>query len=281
VTLPAPASVPDRATGVADRPGEGVNVAVAGIPDPAAVTATEDGYTGPSAGTLGRLAAAADAVDAAGGVLHAPVPDFTAAGPWLVVEPLDGRLATVAKGTGTVTVTLSAPTGHLDARLRGLRDRVDAVFEAARPTHDRYPVDRDEFGAFTPGLTTTEPAAVTVEEDGVTVTLDVATTPATTAAAIRQQFEAPAAVQDVAVTIDQGVERATPPPALRDAAEAAVAETLGDWAYEWLPGPSLFTQVPGGQKLAVGTGHPGADTYSHEAYRQLRAILTATMEAWG
>ncbi|MFB6104111.1 MAG: hypothetical protein ABEJ57_03375 [Halobacteriaceae archaeon] len=280
MSLPAPDAVPDRAATVADRSTDSVNVVVAGIPDPEAVTLTDDGYTGWSSGALGRLAAATDAVDAAGATLHAPIPDFSASGPWLVVEPLAGRLATVAKGTGTATVTLPAPSGHLDARVRELRDRIDAVLEAARPSHERYPVDRDEFEAFTPGLTTTEPSAVAIEDDGVTVTLDVGTTPATTAAAIRQRFEDLEAVQSVTVTFDHGVERATPPAALRDAAEAALAETLGDWTYEWLPGPSLFTQVPATEKLAVGTGHPDAESFSADAYHQLGSILTATLEGY-
>lgn len=282
--LPAPDAVLGRATRVAEdtRPGltdvDTVNVVVAGDPAPEPVTTGDDGYVGETAGAVGRLAAAAAAVEAGPGVLHHPEPTYTAAGPWVVVEPLDDRLATVAKGTGIVEVTIAAPTGFLDQRLTTLRDRLTAVLEASRPTHDRYPVDRDEGGVFTTGLTTFDLESVSVG-DPITVTFAMTTTPTTSAESVRSRFQAVDGVETVAVTVDHGVERGTPPDWLRRAAETAADTVFGDWAYEWLPGPSLFTRVPDPAKLAVGTGTPGTPAYDADAYTKLRTLLEALLTA--
>lgn len=264
----------DRASGV-DRVGD---VDRAGVDRASGVDRADGAYEGPDAGTVGRLAAAAAALsDAPGGCLHYPDPDVSAPGPWLVVEPLAGRLATVARGRATVTVEVGTPDGHLDARLRTCRDRLDALLEAARPRHDTYPLDRDERAVFTRGLAAVELAGVATEP--FTVTFDVRTTPATSTADLRARFADVAGVERTTVAVEHGVERAAPPAGLRAAAEAAAAATVGDWEYEWLPGPTAFCAVPGGGKLALGTGEPGADRFDAAAYAACRDLLRETLAA--
>lgn len=281
-TLPAPETVLPEAIDVTDRTAanhddpDAINVVVAGTASAEDITLDDGGYHGVAAGDVGRLAAATHAVETGGGQLHAPVPEYTAAGPWVVVDALGGRLATVAKGKAMVTVTLTPPAGHLDARITELQDALVTLLDAARPTHDIYPVDRDELGVFTTGLPTFELIDVTVEAQP-TVTFAASTTPATSVDDLDDRFRQLEPVESVTAEMTHGVERADPPPWLRAAAERAANRVFGDWEYEWLPGPGQFTWLPDASKLAVGTGGPDDETFTTEAYDQLRRLLQAIL----
>jgi hypothetical protein len=253
-------------------------------------------YEGPNAGDLGRLAATAAAVDAVGrdrACLHHPEPTATAAGPWLVVEPLAGRLSTVHAGRGRLAVHLAPVdgTGGVDAALRGVREAVSAVVDAVRPTHERYPVAADAEGVFTRGMTTCSFAGVDVPGDagagtsGVpgggppTVRFDVSTTPATAASAVESRVTGLDVVRSARFEPTVGVARGDPPATLRAAAEAAAAAVRGDWEYEWFPRPTAFSRLPTTAKLALGTGRPGAGSFDDAAHRSLLATLRRTLAA--
>lgn len=286
--LPAPSTVPDAAADLAAETAgwvgdpEVVNVLVAGPRQPAAGPAgvsvdgieLDDGaYGGPASGAIGRLAAATAALDeGSGACLHYPDPDLSARGPWLIVEPLGGQLATVARGRATVAVKIDPPTGHLDARLRGYRGTLEGVIDAARPRHEHYPVDRDELGVFTRGLTAIELDHVTAVDE-FTATFGALTTPHTRAAELRERFRAVESVERVDVDIETAVEESAPSTRLRSAVEDAAAAVMGDWSYEWLTRPTVFAEVSSRDKMAVGTGDPSADHFDFLAFETGRDLL--------
>lgn len=293
--LPVPESVPDRAGDLAERTagvdGPAVNVRVAPVDggfDPASVELGEGGYEGENAGDLGRLAAAVDAVeraDAPGTArLHYPDPDPGAEGPWLVVEPLSGRLSTVHAGRGRLVVSLTHLPPGVDAGLRAIRERLCDLLDAVRPDHERYPVERDEEGVFTRGMTTLSLAGVDTDERGgdeVTVRFDVSTTPATRADEVESLVSDLACVREGRYGTVAELVRADPPRSLLRAAEAATERAVGDWEYEWFPEPTEFSRLPAGSKLALGTGRPGAASFGNEAYERCRAMLAGTVERFG
>jgi hypothetical protein len=262
MTLPDPATVVSEA-GESLATGT-VNVAITGTADPETVSATEAGYAGESAGTLGRLAAAT-ATDAA---VHYPDPDFTSDGPWLVLAPLSGFVSTVAAGRGRATVTLDGDGP--------VADRIAALLDAARPRHDHYPVAEDERGAFTKGMTTFALDSISVGES-LTATFDVSTTPGTSRSRVESQFAGVPGLTTVEYESIVGVERASPDAELRGAVEGAHREVRGDCEYEWLPEPGVFAAIPGGEKVALGTGRPGAERFSVEQYRSCVDLLAATV----
>lgn len=287
--LPAPSTVPGAAADLARETSDGVedagvaNVLVAGTRHLAGRTAdgTDDvieredgGYQGAASGAFGRLAAAVAGVEEqTAACLHYPDPDATAPGPWLVVEPLGGRLATVAKGLATVTVEMERPTGHLDARLRSGRDHIDRVIEAARPRHQLYPVERDELGTFTRGLVEFELEHVAVDGE-FTATFGARTTPRSAPAQLRDRFRDVEGVEAVEASVVTDVEHAEPSTRLRQAVEDAAAAVVGDWSYEWLPGPTAFGAVSSDDKIALGTGDPNDDRFDLEAFETGRDLLT-------
>lgn len=294
--LQAPAAVQGLAADLASETAAHVddpdvaNVLVAGTRQladgptdaPAEVIEREDGgYHGPASGALGRLAVAVAAVEAqTGACLHYPDPVAAAPGPWLVVEPLGGRLATVAKGRATVTVEMERPSGHLDARLRAGRDRLDSVIEAARPRHEHYPVERDERGTFTRGLVEFDLERIAVD-DGFTVTFSALTVPRSGPDQLRNRFRDVEAVESVDVSVETEVEHAEPSARLRQAVEDAAAAVVGDWSYEWLPGPTAFGSVPSDERMALGTGNPNDDRFGREAFETGRDLLTEAIENLG
>jgi hypothetical protein len=287
--LRAPAAVKDVAADLARETAGRVddprvaNVLVAGTRELAEgpIEDTDDGieredgeYHGPASGALGRLAAAVAAIEGqTGACLHYPDPVAAAPGPWLVVEPLGGRLATVAKGRTTVTVELERPTGHLDARLRAGRDRLDSVIEAARPRHQHYPVERDELGTFTRGLVEFELEHIATD-DGFTVTLGALTVPRSGPDRLRDRFRDVEGVESVDVSVETEVEHAEPSTRLRQAVEDAAAAVVGDWSYEWLPAPTAFGSVSSDDRMALGTGDPSDDRFDREAFETGRDLLT-------
>jgi hypothetical protein len=285
--LPAPGVVPERARVVAGEPaGRALDLLVAGDPDPAGVEAVDEGraYEGDGAGDLGRLAAAVAAAETRDVRLHHPEADATSAGPWLVIEPLAGRLATVHAGRGRVTVDCDRPDPPDRPAATG--GRVRALCEAASPTHEHYPVGSDREGLFTTGMTTFTLAGVDVgvdprDDDVLRVEFRVATTPATAASDVRERFDVRPWVRSVRYEPVVGVERSDPPERLREAAERAVTAVLGDWEYDWFPEPTAFSRLPGGRKLALGTGLPGADRFDREAYERCRALIERTVAGWG
>lgn len=240
------------------------------------------GYSGLGAGAIGRLHAATEAVDAAEhACLHHPSPDHSAAGPWLVIEPLGGRLSTVHRGSATVSVTCTPPDDGVDGHLRGMRDRLETVIEAARPSHEYYPVHRDELGTFTLGMTTFSLRDVEVANGRPTVTFDVATTPITERSDIVSRFEALEPVSDVSYDTERPVAEANPGQPLLGAVEEAASAVLGDWAYEWGPRPTAFSDIPTPQKVALGTGMPGAEECDLETVEDCRRLLSAAIDALG
>lgn len=281
MSLPAPGAVQERAGRVAaDAPPADAavpNVVVAGEPRPAGVDHAADGYEGPGAGDLGRLAAAASAVDGTAARLHYPEPAHAAAGPWIVVSPLAGRIATVARGTARATVTVEAPASTVDEALTSVREAMAEVLEAARPDHEHYPVRADDIGAFTTGMTTFALDSASRDGEQLQVAFDVATTPATTAGGVGERFEGTPNVVDVAFERRTPVERAAPSDDLRSAVEYAHERVVGDAEYEWLPAPSAFSQVPAADKVAVGTCSPGAGEFSAEAADRCEALLSTVL----
>lgn len=237
------------------------------------------GYTGPGSGAIGRLHAATEAVEAAEeACLHHPSPDHSAAGPWLVIEPLGGRLSTVHRGSATVSITCTPLEDGVDGRLRGMQNRLETVIEAARPSHEHYPVHRDELGTFTLGMTTFSLRDVEVTNDRPRVTFDVATTPVKERSDIVSRFEALEAVAGVSYEADQSVAEADPGQQLLEAVEEAASAILGDWAYEWGPAPTAFSDIPSHQKMALGTGTPGAEECDIETVDDCRQLLSAAIE---
>lgn len=237
-------------------------------------------YRGPAAGAVGRLHAATEAVGAADhACLHHPAPDHSAGGPWLVVEPLGGRLSTVHRGRGTVTLTCTPAEGGVDAHLRETSDRLEAVIEAARPHHEYYPVHRDDLGTFTTGMTTFSLRRVEVTDDRSKVTFGVATTPVTNRSRVEARFEALDSVESVTYEADRPVAEADPGEQLRAAVESAATTVLGDWTYEWGSAPTAFSEIPSIRKIAMGTGMPGAVDCDLETIEDCRRLLSATFDA--
>lgn len=283
MSLPAPGIVIDRAEMVAEE-----TAASAG--DPAAInvlpawlsaetppghTIRENGtFVGPTAGDLGRLHAATSAISETGNAcLHFPEADHTAAGPWLVVEPLGGRLSTVHRGAGSVRVTCDEIAGAVDASLRELSERVQGVLDAARPQHRWYPVDRDDQGVFTTGLTTFSFAQLSMEDGQPRLDFDVATTPATRADAVEDRFEQVASVSNATFEPDVPVAQSRPDADLLRAAEAVAERVVGDWAYEWGPAPTAFSHIPSPNKLAFGSGVPAAERCEETTIGECRQLL--------
>ena len=273
MTLPEPGSVASRASRTEPTGEPTPNVAVSGAVNVEAVERVDGGYAGDTVGALGRLAAAVSAdVDAA---LHYPEPVLTAEGPWLVLAPLSGFVSTVSTGVGRVTVVLD---DNSDTALRRLEDRLSALFEAARPSHDHYPVTEDSRGVFTGGMTTF--ALDSVSTDGhPTVTFDASTTPATRPSEVEARFSDVTGVKGVEYEPVVGVERAEPSPGLREAVEAAHRRELGDCEYEWLRSPGLFAGIPGSEKVALGTGDPGSTEFTSEQYETCIDLLESALSA--
>lgn len=247
---------------------------------PPGPTTRENGsFAGSTAGDLGRLHAATSAIsEAETGCLHFPDPDHTAVGPWLVVEPLAGRLSTVHRGAGSVKVTCEEIPGAVDASLRELSELIQAVLEAARPQHRWYPVDRDDQGVFTTGLTTFSFAGLSMEGVEPSLEFDVATTPATSAEAVEDRFEAVGSVTDATFEAGVPVAHSKPDEVFLRTAEAVTERVVGDWAYEWGPAPTPFSHIPSPNKLALGSGMPGADRCEKatidDCQRLLEGVLT-------
>lgn len=268
----------------ADSAGEPARVVVA---DPAVDgdATLEDGrYEGPDAVACGHLAAALSVVDATPALrLHHGDVDPTVEGPWLVLAPLDGQIATVATGTATATVTVPIDES---ARIRSARARLDAVLAAARARHDHYPIADDDRGVFRTGMTTFSFREAIREEGTLRVSFDVSTTPATTRGEIVGRFaslsdrgdaagdhvEFQTSDVEVDVTFGVGVERAAPSDDLRDAVEAAHRAVVGDAGYEWLPRPTVFSRLPSMEKVAFGGGRPG-DRFGGDDFERTRALL--------
>ncbi len=269
MSLPAPETVVERASD-ASTDGD-VNVVVAGDVDTDSVERTDDGYVGETAGAVGRLAAGS----AAGGTLHYPSPDFTAAGPWIVLAPLAGFVSTVATGVGEATVVAERETTSQPGR-ESITDQLSALLEAAQPTHEHYPVETDEQGVFTTGMTTFELSSLVVEDE-LRATFRVSTTPATRPSDVTDRFADVPGVERVDYETVVGVTRADPSAALREAVEAAHREVRGDCEYEWLPDPGVFATIPGGEKLALGTGTPRAGAFSRAQYQTCVELLETTL----
>ncbi len=279
--LPPPESVPGQAREVAGGDDDPPNLLVVpeGGVDARDVKRVEDAtaYEGPAAGAMGRLAAATAASEATSARLHYPEADATAPGPWLVVEPLGGLLSTVHAGRGEATVraAMPAPTD----RPAATGDRVQALCTSVRPEHEHYPVERDEVGLFRTGMTTFSLAGVETGDELI-ARFDVATTPATTAGSIEKRFGVRPWVESVRYEPVVGVERADPPERLRAAAELAATAVCGDWEYDWFPEPTAFSHLPSGDKLALGTGLPGATRFGNREFERCRLLLERTIAGW-
>ncbi|MEF8840747.1 MAG: hypothetical protein V5A62_03855 [Haloarculaceae archaeon] len=302
--LPEPGAVPGRAAdlaaataGASIDPGA-VNVHVGAVDggfDPTTVQrGNTGGYEGPNAGDLGRLAAAVGAVervdeaddgaaDADGDVacLHYPEPAGTAAGPWLVVEPLDGRLSTVHAGRGRLVVELAPPPAGVDAGLRAVRGALVDLIEAVRPEHEHYPVGRDSEGVFTRGMTTLSLAGVDTGREGTTVRFDVSTTPETRSEGVEELVSDLSGVRSATYEQVADLVRSTPPAELLRAAESAAERAVGDWEYEWYHRPTAFSRLSSSSKLALGTGRPGEETFDGEQFEGCRVMVRETVARYG
>lgn len=274
MTLPDPKSVVSQAEAhdLADD-AAAPNVAVAGPVDADAVERTDDGYSGETAGALGRLAAAVT-VDA-DLAIHYPELDLTADGLWLVLAPLSGFVSTVSTGVGRATIDLDYDPAA-DPGLDRLDDLVAGLLDAARPRHDHYPVGDDELGVFTRGMTTFALDSLSVH-DGLTASFDVSTTPTTRPSDVESRFAEAPGVESVEYESVVGVERAHPSPEFRNAIEAAHRDVRGDCEYDWLPAPGVFTEIPGGEKVALGTGQPNATEFGDDDFEACVDLLAATL----
>ena len=249
------------------------NVVVADPDAEGAAKRVDGGYEGPDAAACGHLAAALSVADSYDVRLHHGDVDLASPGPWLVLAPLSGVVATVATGTATATVTV--PLDGTGNRIQPVRDRLDAVLSAARARHEHYPVADDDRGVFRTGMTTFSLVDATVDT-ALDVRFDVSTTPATTRSGIVERFASlssggdatggPVGVEsevveggdvEVDVAFEVGVERAEPSDDLRDAVEAAHRAVVGDAGYEWLPRPAVFSRLPTSEKVAFGVGEVG------------------------
>lgn len=252
-SLPAPEAVRDRATTVATDTQTAKTVHVVSAGNVQSVDSTDAGYEGRDAAGIAQLHAATTAVaNAEGARLHYPEPNLSVSGPWVILSGLDGRLSTVQIGEATVSIELEAPSGGPDEWLRTIRKRIDAMIEAARPSHAHYPVKHDTQGAFTTGLPTCSLESVSVNAESVQISFSVAMTPSTTVTGLRDRFDEHPWVNTVRVRRERPVMRASPPQTLRQAVESAVEAVLGDWAYEWLREPGAFAWIPTSQKIAIG-----------------------------
>lgn len=266
----------DTAGTTSDQP---VNLAVERSVDD--VNATGRTYHGADAAAAGCLAAATTVVAGSENArLQYPDPTAKATGPWLVVAPLAGHLSTVATGSGHATVSVAVPGENVHTRLGGVRDAVDAVLTAAQPSHDVYPVAEDDAGVFTTGMTTFDFTGATETAQGVDITFDVSTTPATTPDSVEATFEDIDAVTAVNYEPTDDVAVAEPTEECRERVEDAVCRVLGDAQYEWLPGPGTFSSLANEMRFAFGMATPGT-SYDETTFEQDVAVLSAIVDALG
>jgi hypothetical protein len=271
VTLPAPETVVSDARADSGHTERSLNIAFSKPVNADHVERTTTGYTGESAGALGRLAAGV----ASGSRVHYPEPDFTVDGPWLVLAPLSGVISTVATGRGRAVVTLDK-----DATAGGdpesLEQHLSTLLDTVRPTHDHYPVEMDTQGVFTTGMTTFSVDSIEIGEN-LTATFEVSTTPATNRSAVVSRFESVQNVKEVTYEPIVGVERAAPSAQLREAVESAHRTVYGDWEYEWLTTPGVFAEIPSTEKIAVGAGSPKTTEFSEEQYESTLDVLQTVL----
>jgi len=295
---PPPAALVERAAALPGGPGARSDPPVEGRPNllvgplldrdpPDGVRPAAGGYEGEGAAAVGLLSAAVGAAERHDARLHHPTPALSAAGPWLVLRPLGGRVSTVERGRATVTVEFAGggdggavpgPDSDSDADPAAVGDRLAALLSAAAASHDRYPTAGERGRAFRRGLTTLSLSAV--RDGGRTVELDAATTPATTAAAVRDRLAGVPGVDSVAVDRTAGVTRATPSDALRAAVERAHAAVRGDCEYVWAPGPTALSAVPGGNAVALGPGDANG-RFGPDAADDCAALLDRILGAIG
>ncbi len=271
--FPTPASVHERALSVAgDGPAVLVGPALDTDLESPDVDVDGDCYVGPDAAAVGLLAAA---LDAGVGRLDYPDPSLAADGPWLVLSPCGGRLRTVDCGTATVRIEFDAPAAGSHARLTDQRKRLDSVLSAARPTHDHYPVELDDDGIFTTGMTTFSLESASADS----VRLRATTTPSTTAEEIRDRFVDSPDVTRIVIERTVGVERAAPDAALRSAVEDAHVSVVGDCEYAWSSTPTALSTLPSANKIAFGAGT--TERFDAEAVADTATILSKTVAAYG
>lgn len=259
-------------TASSDLSEPGINIVLPEVADDPEVRRTDDGYVGEHAGDLGRLAAAV-AVAEEDVRLHYPEPDSTAAGPWLVLEPLSGQLSTVQRGIGRVQVTMDYREPPMGDGAE-FTDCLTEVRAASDLSHPYYPVDRS---VFTNGMMNYTLAAVETTEEMLTATFTVTTTPATTAEHVESQFESLDCVRDVSYASFASVERADPSPQLRAAVEQAHRSVLGVATYEWGSSPTVFASLPE-DKIAFGLGSSGATEFSNDEYVASIGILSESVQ---
>lgn len=261
-------------TASADLSEPGLNVVLPEIADDPEVQRTNEGYAGADAGDLGRLAAAV-AVAEDDVRLHYPDADSTAAGPWVVLEPLSGQLSTVQRGVGRVQVTMDYRESSGDDA--EFTDCLTEVRAASDLSHPYYPVDR---AVFTNGMMNYTLAGVETSAESLTATFTVTTTPATSAGRVESQFDSLDCVRDVSYASFDDVERADPSPRLRDAVEQAHRSVLGVATYEWGSSPTVFSELPE-NKIAFGLGSGGATEFSNDEYAACVGILSESVQNVG
>lgn len=244
-------------------------------------TVKDGGYHGADAATAGCVAAATTvAARAETARLQYPNPTAESNGPWIVVAPLAGHLSTVATGSGRATVSVEVSSENVHGRLGDVRDAIDAVLTAAQPSHGVYPVATDDAGVFTNGMTTFDFTGATETAQGVDITFDVSTTPATTTDSVEATFEEIDAVTAVSYEHVIDVEIAEPTDECREAVEDAVCRVLGDAQYEWLPGSETFASLSNDTRFAFGMASPGSP-YDETMFERDVKVLTAVVETLG
>ncbi|WP_433633492.1 hypothetical protein [Halomicrococcus sp. NG-SE-24] len=253
-----------------------LNLVLSEFPDNPDVEYDGTKYTGEDAGVVGRLAAAVEATDQ-NVFLHYPEIIKEVKGPWLVLEPLGGQIATVHKGQAQATVTMHhrQPSSNTHA---GFQDCLTLVRRAADASHLFYPADRTVFST---GLTTFILAEVEDCPTTLRATFDVSTIPTTNKESVTDQFKSIDCIKEVEFKSSVDFEKSTPSKPFRGAVENAHSDVLESVSYEWFPRPTLFSTLNTNEKIACGIDKRGATTFTAKEYTQMKNILSSITHKMG
>lgn len=253
-----------------------INLLLPELSDDPAVERTDSGYEGEDAGTLGRLAAAVE-IEGGETFLHYPEPIQEVTGPWVVLEPLGGQIATIHKGRGVLFVT--AQYRHQsDDNEAGFNSGLLPVREAANPTHPIYPADR---AVFAPGLPTYRVEDIGDGSEAQYVIYNMSVPLGMSSEDIEREFTKLESVDRANFSFDVEPEEASPAEPLRTAVERAHETVVGDALYGWYSEPTRFSTLRTENKIAVGLGQQGETTFSDEQYGLMVELLSTAVENWG
>jgi hypothetical protein len=258
-----------------------ISIVLPEFPNHPDVKRTKAGYVGKYAGEVGRLAAAVHvAVSNDDVFLHYPKPVYSVTGPWFVLEPLNGRIATVHKGRGQATVTMAYRDPQAPDTPALFKNCLQIVRAASDVSHPIYPTRE----IFTIGMTTFTIDEVKAGSETLTATFTVSTIPSTTAEDIEARFNAVDCVKEVDYETMTDFAHATPSATVREPVEHAHTEVLEDLVsafYVWFPEPTVFSEIPALEKIAFGMGEQGAQEFPDEQYAKTVRLLAKSIQGIG